>query len=56
MWSNDLSEVSENMKFLTLLEEIDLRVILFSQKEKERIKRLVPRAKVHFSNSCNCGY
>lgn len=56
MWSNNLSEVSENIKFLNELKELDLRVIMFSNKEKERIKNLVPNAKVYFSNSCNCGY
>ena len=56
MWSNNLSEVSNNIKFLIKLEELDLRVIMFSSKEKERIKNLIPNAKVHFSNSCNCGY
>tara|TARA_B110000438_G_C15613684_1_gene563345 strand:+ start:17 stop:640 length:624 start_codon:yes stop_codon:yes gene_type:complete len=56
MWSNNLSKISNNIKFLNKLEELDLRVIMFSNKEKERIRNLIPNAKVHFSNSCNCGY
>jgi len=56
MWSNDLANISDNIKFLTRLEELDLRVIIFSNDEKERIKTLLPGAKVYFSNSCNCGY
>ena len=53
---DDLSEVSENIKFLTRLKELDLRVILFSNSEKERIKSLLPNTTIYFSNSCNCGY
>jgi predicted HAD superfamily phosphohydrolase YqeG len=56
MWSNNLSKISENIKLLTKLEELDLRVIMLSNKEKNRIKNLLPNTKVHFSNSCNCGY
>ena len=56
LWSNDLSEVSENIKFLTSLKELDLRVILFSNSEKDRIKSLLPNTTIYFSNSCNCGY
>lgn len=56
MWSNNLSGVTNNIKFLTKLETLDLRVIMFSNKEKDRIKSLLPNTKVHFSNSCNCGY
>ncbi len=56
MWSNNLSKVTNNIKFLTKLETLDLRVIMFSNKEKDRITSLLPNTKVHFSNSCNCGY
>ena len=56
MWSNNLSKISENIKLLTKLEELDLRVIILSSKEKKRIENLLPNTKVHFSNSCNCGY
>ena len=56
MWSNNLEYISENIKFLTQLKELDLRVIIFNNDEKERIKSLLPGAKVYFSNSCNCGY
>ena len=56
MWSNNLQHISENIKFLTKLKELDLRVIIFSNEEKDRIQSLIPNAKVYFSNSCNCGY
>ena len=56
MWSNNLEYISDNIKFLTKLEELDLRVIIFSNDEKDRIKSLLPGTKVSFSNSCNCGY
>ena len=56
MWSNNLTFISDNIKFLTQLKELDLRVIIFSNDEKDRIKSLLPGAKVYFSNSCNCGY
>ena len=56
MWSNELSVIPESIKELTELKELDLRVIMFSKKEQERIQKLLPNTKVYFSNSCNCGY
>lgn len=55
MWSNNLSSFPESLNELINLKELDLRVIQFSVEEKERITKLVPNAKVHFSASCNCG-
>lgn len=55
MWSNDLSEIPESISELKKLKEFDLRVIQFSDKEQERISKLLPATLIHFSNSCNCG-
>ncbi len=54
MWSNELIEVPDEIGQLTSLKEVDLRVIQFSDREKERISGLLPNTKVYFSNSCNC--
>ena len=55
MWSNNLRSFPESLNELINLKELDLRVIQFSKEEKERITKLVPNAKIHFSASCNCG-
>jgi Leucine-rich repeat (LRR) protein len=55
MWSNNLGSFPESLNDLKALKEFDLRVIQFTAEEKERIKNLLPNAKIHFSASCNCG-
>ena len=50
----DAATLRPEEEFATL-KEVDLRVIQFSDSEKERISELLPNAKVYFSNSCNCG-
>ena len=56
LWSNEINYISQSISELEKLEEIDLRVIMFSIEDKNRIKSLLPNCKIHFSNSCNCGY
>ena len=56
LWSNEINYISDNISKLISLKELDLRVIMFSDKEKQRIAKLLPNCKIHFSNSCNCGY
>lgn len=55
MWSNNLSSFPESLSELINLKEFDLRVIQFTKDEKERITKLLPNTKIHFSASCNCG-
>jgi len=55
MWSNNLATFPESLGELKNLKEFDLRVIQFTVEEKERITKLLPNTKVHFSSSCNCG-
>lgn len=55
LWSNDLVDFPEEMERLEALRFMDLRAIQFEVPEMERIQGLVPRAKVHFSQPCNCG-
>ena len=38
------------------LEEIDMRVILMSKAEHKKIKELLPKTKIRFSKSCQCGF
>lgn len=57
LWGNDLGSLPIEIKELrnTLL-EIDMRVILMSKREHEKIKSLLPNTKIKFSKSCNCGF
>ena len=56
MWSNDLYIVPESISELKKLKVFDLRVIQMSNDEQERINKLLPNTKVHFSNTCNCAH
>jgi hypothetical protein len=56
LWSNDLGEFPDEMEKLEALRFMDLRAIQYGQHEMERIVELVPRAKVYFSQPCNCGH
>lgn len=54
MWSTNLYDIPESLSELPNLKIFDLRVIQFSDEEKEHISQLLPNTKIHFSNSCNC--
>ena len=56
MWSNDLYIVPESISQLAKLKVFDLRVIQMSKDEQERIIKLLPNTKVHFSNTCDCAH
>jgi Leucine-rich repeat (LRR) protein len=56
LWDNDLGEFPDEMDQLTALRFLDLRAIQYDQPEMDRIQNLVPKAKVYFSQPCNCGH
>lgn len=57
LWGNDIGYLPAEIKELrNTLEEIDMRVILMSKPEHEKIKALLPDTKIKFSKSCNCGF
>lgn len=55
LWSNDLADFPEEIEGMEALRFLDLRAIMFEQPEMDRIQELLPRAKVSFSQPCNCG-
>lgn len=55
LWSNDLAEFPDELKGMTGVRFIDLRVIQFDEKEQQQITDLFPKAKIFFSQPCNCG-
>ena len=54
MWDNELSIVPEELKGMYSLHVWELRGILFTVEEQNRIHLLVPDAHIYFSPSCNC--
>jgi Leucine-rich repeat (LRR) protein len=56
MWSNDLYVIPDSISDLKKLKVFDLRVIQFTETEKEHITQLLPNTKIQFSNSCNCAH
>jgi len=55
LWSNDLEDFPEELKGMESLRFMDLRAIQFEMPEMEHIQGLVPKAKIYFSQPCNCG-
>jgi Leucine-rich repeat (LRR) protein len=57
VWGNDIGFLPEEIELLSeTLKEIDMRVILMSPEEHRKIKELLPKTKIHFSKSCDCGF
>jgi leucine-rich repeat protein SHOC2 len=54
LWDNNLFIIPDELKNLKALKELDLRNIQFNQREQDRIRALVPHAKVHMDPACNC--
>ena len=54
LWENDLATFPEELSKLKKLRWMDLRVIMIDDNTQERIRQLVPKAKVFFSPSCHC--
>lgn len=54
MWSNDLDVFPSELQQLQKLKEFDLRVIQLSDEQQRHIVFLLPKTKIHMSNSCNC--
>ncbi len=55
LWDNDLADFPEEMVNMEALRFMDLRAIQFETPEMEHIQELVPKAKIYFSQPCNCG-
>lgn len=57
LWGNDIGSLPYEIGELeNSLEEIDMRVILMSDEEHQKIKELLPNTKIRFSKSCSCGF
>ncbi|MBI4929378.1 MAG: leucine-rich repeat domain-containing protein [Bacteroidetes bacterium] len=54
LWENDLSSFPEELSKLKKLRWMDLRVIMIDDNQQERIRQLLPKAKIFFSPSCHC--
>ena len=54
LWDNNLTPLPEEIQQLKSLKVLDLRGILFNAEEHERLKTLLPNAKIFLSPSCNC--
>lgn len=54
IWENELSTFPDELSKLKKLRWMDLRVILLNDEDQERIRKLLPNAKIFFSPSCKC--
>ncbi|MCS6981531.1 MAG: leucine-rich repeat domain-containing protein [Flavobacteriales bacterium] len=54
-WDTNLSDLPLSLNQLEQLEEVDLRAILFSRQEMQRLTESFPRVRLHFSGECQCG-
>ena len=55
MWSNNITGLPKSMVEMYALEEVDLRVIVFTEQEQENIRDIFQNVKVQMDNHCNCG-
>ncbi|HMC98022.1 MAG TPA: leucine-rich repeat domain-containing protein [Flavobacteriales bacterium] len=55
LWDNDLVDFPDGIEGMEALRFLDLRNIQFEQPEMDHIQELLPRAKIFFSQPCNCG-
>ncbi|MCB9186011.1 MAG: leucine-rich repeat domain-containing protein [Flavobacteriales bacterium] len=55
MWSNNITGLPRTMEDMYALEEVDLRVIVFTEREQENIKALLQNVTVKMDQHCNCG-
>jgi len=55
LWDNNLGDFPDEIAGMEALRFFDLRAIQFDQPEMDRIQDLLPRAKIWFSQPCNCG-
>lgn len=56
IWGTELEYFPDELARLTSLKVLDLRVILIEKEQQKRLQELLPNAKIHFSNTCNCGF
>ena len=57
IWGTNIASFPDEIEQLKeTLKEIDMRVIMMSNAEHQKIKDLLPLTKIHFSKSCNCGF
>ena len=54
LWDNELGYIPDEIKGMNSLRILELRGILFNEEDQQRIRGLLPEAKVYFSPSCNC--
>lgn len=54
LWDNNVSSLPDAIQNLTKLRELEMRAILISDEEQQRIWELLPHTKIFFSPSCNC--
>ncbi|MEO7088588.1 MAG: leucine-rich repeat domain-containing protein [Bacteroidia bacterium] len=54
LWNNNLSFFPDQMKELRRLKMLDLRVIIVSDINQKRLKKMLPHTLIYFSPNCRC--
>jgi Leucine-rich repeat (LRR) protein len=55
MWSNNITGLPPTMDQMYALEEVDLRVIVFTEQEQENIRAVLQNVTLKMDEHCNCG-
>ena len=55
MWSNNITGLPQTMEGMFALQEVDLRVIVFTEQEQEDIRAVLQNVTVKMDEHCNCG-
>jgi len=54
LWNNPIKEFPDEMRGMSNLKRMDLRVIQLNDKEKKKLMKMFPDAKLKFSKTCDC--
>lgn len=54
IWGNEIGDFPDEIRECKELRYVDMRTILLSDNEMERIATLIPWAKIYFNQPCNC--
>lgn len=54
LWDNPIKEFPMEMRGMSSLKKLDIRVVQINEEEKKKLQKLLPYTKIKFSKTCDC--
>ena len=54
LWDNPIKEFPEEIRGMSNLKKLDLRVVQINEAEKKKLMKMFPYSDIKFSKTCNC--